>query len=483
VHATRRGRTGAAVVLVSALVLVATACAGADDDKAGGNSGEKPVTLTLANTDTDPTNLDSADFVAAVERLSGGSIRVDVTFGWRSSEGAESAENGAVDDVRAGKVDLAVIPARAWDHLGIGAFRALLAPFLVDNLALEEKVVTSPLGRRMLDSVEPKGVVGIAVIPGELRRPFGISRALVAPSDYSGATIGVRSAPVADATFRALGASPATYVPDSISGLDGAELGVATIAFNRYHEQAHALTTNVAFWPRAVTVIMNREAFDALAPRQRDLLQRAGQVSVEPTVEVIQHDTETWLRSVCRRTTFALVRASTAERAALRHAVAPVYEQLERDPLTRELIRDIHRLRTEHRAFRSDGIRCERPASIANADSAAPLQGRWKATLTREGLRRSGAPPGLADGLHGSWTAEFDNGRFAFQRAEGGGGTGGYTVAGNTIRFVWDHGLGVRRGEVFMSLWSVYRDTLTFSAMPGRTKMAGLDVEPFKRVR
>ena len=95
----------------------------------------------------------------------------------------------------------------------------------------------------------------------------------------------------------------------------------------------------------------------------------------------------------------------------------------------------------------------------------------------------SGASPGLADALRGSWTIEFEDGRFEIRRKEGGGGAGTYAVDGHRIRFVWDTGVAVQRGEVFVSRWSVYRDRLSFTPIPGRTKMAGLDVEPFTRVR
>lgn len=479
-----RGRTAVALKapISVAVVLLASACSGSDGDKAGGDAVEKPVVLTLANTDPDPANIDSADFVAAVERLSRGKIRIEVKFGWRSSQTTERAEESAIDDVQAGKIDLAVIPARVWDRLGVTSFQALLAPFLVDNLALEQRVVTSPLARRMLEGVEPLGLVGIAVIPGELRYPLGISRSLIGAPDYIGATIGTRTSSIAIAALRALGASPANYDSGSISGLDGAELGLVTIAYNRYQELARTLTANVVFWPRAMTVVMNRQAFDALTTPQNDVLRRAGVEAAGPVVARIRHDAETWLNTVCRGNELALVRASRSERAALRRAVASVYDELERDPLTRELIVKIRQLRGQGQTSDVEPVRCATRRPGANADAPA-LQGRWNATLTREELRMSGASPGLADALRGSWTIEFEDGRFEIRRKEGGGGAGTYAVDGHRIRFVWDTGVAVQRGEVFVSRWSVYRDRLSFTPIPGRTKMAGLDVEPFTRVR
>jgi TRAP-type C4-dicarboxylate transport system substrate-binding protein len=468
-------------LLLVVLALAAPACSGSDADKAGGPSTTGPVVLTLANLDPDRTNLDSPDFAAAVERLSGGSLRIDVRFGWRSEAGVGEAEEGTVDDVRAGRVDLAVIPIRAWDRVGVESFRALLAPLLVDSLALEQRVIRSPLAKRMLMGVEPLGLVGVALLPGELRSPLGVARPLVGAADYVGATVGVRQTPVARATFRALRAVPVAYAPGSISQLDGAELGAVTIASNAYQDSARALTANVVFWPRAMTIVMNRDAFHALTPRQQGVLLRAGLEAASAVEHVIRHETQTWLSAVCRKSRFAFVHASPSDRAALRRAVAPVYDELEQDALTRELIAGIRTLRSRAPALATQAIRCPSRDPVENADAAA-LQGRWSATLTREELLASGVAPGYADTLPGSWTLELGDGRFAFRRREGGGGTGTYTVRGGRIRFVWESGIGIRPDEIFESRWSVYRDRLTFSPVPGRQKLAGLDVEPWQRV-
>jgi TRAP-type C4-dicarboxylate transport system substrate-binding protein len=469
-----------ASLLVVLVALLGAACTDSGSDKAGGTTARAAVVLTLANTDPDPTNLDSPDFVAAVERISGHSIRIDVEFGRGAGESVETAEERAVDDVRAGKVDLAVIPARVWDRVGVTSFRALLAPFLVDSLAFEQHVLTSPVADRMLEGVEALGVVGIAVLPGELRYPLGIPKPLVAARDYRGARVGIRATPVAEQTFRALGASSVTYQPGAIAGLDGAELGAVTIGSNRYEQRARALTSNVVFWPRAMTIVMNRRAYDALTGRQRDVLRRAGREAVRPLAERLRHETETWLTAACSRDDFTLVRASAAQRAVLRHTVAPVYDQLARDPLTRELVAAIRTLRPDGPA--PDVVRCPRKITDVGAGTAI-LRGRWRATLTREELRRSGNSPGLTQELSGSWFVTFEKRRFEVRREEGGGGRGTYSVDGDRIRFVWETGIGIRRGEVFVSRWSVYRDRLRFWPVPGYTKLAGLDVEPFTRVR
>ena len=254
-HIRTRTRLLAFVVVVLGAGLAA-GCGGSSTDKAGGPEGDEPVVLTLANMDTDPTNIDSPDFIAAVERASGGSIHIAETHGWRSDAPLGEQEPRTIEDVRTGKVDLAVIPARAWDTVGVTSFQALVAPFLVDSADLERRVAESEVASRMLEGVEPLGLTGLALLPGPLRYPLGVSKPLLGPADYEGTTIGIRPSGVAELTFRALGAEAQVFAPGSLDGLDGAELDTVTIAFVRYDEQSTALTANVVLWPKAVTIVM-----------------------------------------------------------------------------------------------------------------------------------------------------------------------------------------------------------------------------------
>ncbi len=57
-------------------------------------------------------------------------------------------EAGTLQDVKAGKVDMAWVGARAFDTVGVKSFQALLAPLLVDSYALEAKVFEKGIPER-----------------------------------------------------------------------------------------------------------------------------------------------------------------------------------------------------------------------------------------------------------------------------------------------------------------------------------------------
>ena len=267
-----------------ALVLVAAACAGGEGDKAGGKQQAQPLVLTLESED-DLSLTGAPEFAEAVERVSEGSMRIQFVYAGRGTE--IEWEKGVVEDIRGGKAQLGIVDARVWDTIGVKSFQALLAPFLVDSLELERQVLESPLATRMLEGVEQAGVVGIALLPGPVRSPFGISHPLLGPDDYRGATIGIRPAGLMRTALRALGAEAKVYVPGVLSGLDGAESNPKAIDYNSWEG---ALTTNVVLWPKPYTIFMNRDAFDALTSEQQEILRDAGREALAPELEELVSD-------------------------------------------------------------------------------------------------------------------------------------------------------------------------------------------------
>src|SRR5688572_27755603 len=73
----------------SALILLATAvfaagCGSSASDRAGGTTPAKPTVLTMANVNYAPEELEQ--FASAVERVSGGRLRIRWVNDWRQGE-------------------------------------------------------------------------------------------------------------------------------------------------------------------------------------------------------------------------------------------------------------------------------------------------------------------------------------------------------------------------------------------------------------
>jgi hypothetical protein len=365
----------------------------------------------------------------------------------------------------------------------VTSFQALLAPFLVDSFALQRRVLESPHAAEMLDGVEKAGVVGVALLPGPLRRPFALSGAFVAPEDYRGATIGIRPSGVARTTFRALKAVAKGFVSGSLTGLDGVEIDPKAITYNGY---PGTLTANVVLWPKPYSIVMNRMAFEALTSGQREILRRAGREALAPELRQTVRDAAASLAEACRRGLLSLATASAADRTRLRETVRPVYEQLERDPETSEWIAAIEDMRGTEPATAAP-LRCR--ASVRNpAAEATVLEGRWRLNWTRDELIAAGIPERtLPKGLpeKGSVTFEFANGRHRVTIAGAVLGKGTYSVEGDVVSVVYKAPppSGLVAGQVYRQRWSVYRNRLTFARDPGSDANLLLLVNPLTRVR
>ena len=332
-----------ALLAALAVVLAASACSDTNLDKAGGTRTERPVVLTLANHEVGPHDVQY--WVDEVQRRSGGSLRIQVTNRWREREFAY--DKATIADVQAGKVQLAKVNARVYDTLGVDSFQALVAPFLIDNHPLQRRVLGSDLMSEMLAGTGKLGLVGLTVLPTRLRKPLGVSRPLVRVEDYQGARVGTREGEVAKATLAVLGATPV----DTIAGvrrsdLDGIELD---FGLNEYEQQAKAFTANVTLWPRPVTLVINRKAFESLTLSQQDALRQAGSAVLSRQLDEQQGLSASDGGILCRRG-LRFVRASNKDLAALRRAVQPVYDKLEGNTETRSFLQRILAMKQETRA-------------------------------------------------------------------------------------------------------------------------------------
>jgi TRAP-type C4-dicarboxylate transport system substrate-binding protein len=445
-------------------------------DKAGGDDESKPVVLTLGTHDYLETDPIASAFVTAVKRASDGSLKLDVRQGWRFYD--RDYERATISDAVHHDLDIAIVGARAWDNAGVTSFRALLAPLLVDSFELEGRVLEGPLVERMLAGVEARGLVGLAVLPGALRRPLGVSRPLLGPGDYVGAAIAVRPGGVAKATFKALGGSSSDFRSDEISLFDGSELDPTTILNNRYDRHAKALTGNVVLWPRATTVVMDRKAFDSLTSEQQEVLRSAGRAALQPLLETLQSDERDSLTSLCDHG-LHVVSASPAQRARLRKAVQPVYDQLERDSLTRELIGEIEKLRSGLPG--SEPLRCGKAHS---RQGPTALDGRWRADLSAKALAAAGASKQDVDLAQGPALLDLGAGRWTVRIARAARIIRGrYTVDGSVLRLTIDSCAPARActlDQVTEYRWNVYRDKLSLSRSH-RYALPALVAEPWTR--
>jgi hypothetical protein len=311
------------------------------------------------------------------------------------------------------------------------------------------------------------------MLPGEPRRPFGLTRRLLGASDYRNAVIGSAPSTVSGRTFRALGATTRGYLPRNLPPWDyeGAELDLMTLDLNRYDAPGSSLTANVAFWPRAFVVVANRNVLANLTASQRRALRDGGSEAVVPAFRRLRAEDREEAAILCRRGALDVIAATPTQVATLRAAVRPVYVELERDPETRSFIRAIKAMKP--RPSPAEASHCPRQRARPKARAPAKSPARSTAVTPLDGTWEMAASLAQVIGItHSPQGAEADAGRYRLVLRRGhvssfhlgearSSNTGVFTVRNDVVRFRYG-------SETLVYRWTVYRDTLTLRFPEGR---------------
>jgi TRAP-type C4-dicarboxylate transport system substrate-binding protein len=432
------------------LAAIAAGCGGSPGDKSGAAALEKITVLELASHDHGIRDL--GDFVEAARRLSHGTLDIRVRSEVHDEE--VDYERAIVADVRAGRYALGKVGARAWDLAGVDSFAPLVAPFAVTSLEQQERVLDSPLAREMLSGVERLGLRGVAILPGELRYPVGVSRDALAPADFRDAVVGIRPSGVADATFAALGGRARPVVAGAAyTGLDIVEQDVETLSDAAGLADARSITANLPLWPRAQTIVMNEAAYDRLTDEQRDALARAAIEAIGPSTRAIAATNAGALSKLCDRDGFTLLSAAPKDAEGIRRATAPVLADLRRDADEAAALDAIDSMRAG-----IDALRCaDAPVPAPVEAVATPVDGTWKADVTREAYFAADPKDDLNEENWGPQTMILREGRFTVENARFPAypTRGTYVVRGDRLLMDPDGEPGTWRYR-----WSRYRGTL-----------------------
>jgi TRAP-type C4-dicarboxylate transport system substrate-binding protein len=475
-----------------ALTLLSAAGCGTSGgpDKAGGEAA--PITLHLATQDRAgfPAAKLIAHFAEQVRRRSGGSIRIAVTY--NAAGTGPRWDQKVAELARSGRMDLALVPSRAWDVLGVRSMQALQTPFLLQSSEQVDRVVSDPqIASTMLAGLRPLGLAGLALIPESLRHPFAYHGDLRSLRDFAGATI---RAPRSDETWallRALGARPVDLdgdlfyaavasraVKGAESDLDQADGSLIAVT---------TATSNVTFFPRVDALVAGTRVLSSLSTRNREVLRNAA----ADTVAWAPHGNPTEnaaARAFCRGGG-RVVAASTAEVRALVAATQTVIAAMERNAGTRALIARIREVAGPPSA--APAPTCEPPEGSASPRVSArghptPIDGTYRNTITVHDYTAAGVDEGSAFQNSGIHTITLHDGRLHDELRSGLTGgkpcDGSYSVHGHQYTFAW--GKTAPCTGDFTAHWSLLGTKLRFTSIsaPDAIDRTLWGAKPFRKI-
>ena len=483
----------ATLIALPLAVLVLTGCSAGESTKAGGEAA--PVTLRIGTNDTPgrPGSDQIEEFARRVTRLSDGKLRIQPV--WEAAgPGQTDWDQKVARLVVNGKIDLGMIPTRAFDTEGVKTLRALSAPFLVTSDDLSSRIASSDLARDLLAGLEEIDLVGLALVPEGLRHPFAYAEPLLSPEDYDGALIRAPTSDVTTALFEALGATADdlsdTALQEAVSESAVAAAESSFFWATSIESSATTVTGNVTFFPKVNSIVINRDAFDDLSDDQQEVLRQAAERTRDWAIAELPSDAAA-AATYCE-SGGTVVLASDDDLAALEEAATAVYAELERDATTKSLIDRIRELKTEVSMSASAVEACSSdPAPAADSDEGDPgslPDGVYRIEVTDDDLRKGGVT-NAGDLLenHGIYTWTLSGGKWHFDtrapnKQNDASQDGTYTVDGDRVTFVWTDAHDPPPHEFRWSVGSDGSLHLTPLGNPDPITATAMGAHPWKRI-
>ena len=274
-----------------------------------------------------PKGMGAERFKALAEQYSNGAVRVEVypnSTLYKDKEEMEALQLGAVE---------IIAPSLAkFGPLGLRVFEAFDLPYIFDSYADLHKVTSGPLGARMLESLEPRGITGLAFWDNGFKS-LSANAPIRTPDDLRGKKMRIQSSKVLDAQMRALGALPQVTAFDEVFAalkagvVDGTENPHSNFFTQRMHEvQSHMLLTEHGYLGYAV--ITNKKFWDGLPGAVRDALARAMREATDYTNQIAKAENDKALAAIEAAGTTEVRVPTAEERLAFKKALVPVHRAM-----------------------------------------------------------------------------------------------------------------------------------------------------------
>lgn len=278
---------------------------------------------TTADSSDDPYATAAHAFGDALKEATGGAVAVQYYPNRQLGD-----EKQMLEGLRFGTVDAAVITNAVVAQLE-PAFELNDLPFLYTSTDQAHQVLDGPVGKKLAEKLEAKGVVVLGYTEGGFRHMLNNTRPVAQPADVQGVKYRVMQNPVFVDMFSALGGSAVpmawgeTFTAVQQGAIDGLEIPLAVAAGNKYYEvtkflslTGHTYTTNL--------LLISKRALRKLTPEQQQAVAAAGRQATAAQRAKSAADTEKLL-AVMRQNGMQV--NEVANRAAFREAVQPIYDK------------------------------------------------------------------------------------------------------------------------------------------------------------
>lgn len=311
-HPTRRA---ASLGLGSALLLAGAGGAGAQVQT-------RTLRFSAASNRGHPQVVGVERFAELVAQKSGGKITVRPFPG-----GTLGPDLQVVSAMQGGTVDLNVMNASLLAG-NVKEMAALDLPFLFNTAEEADAVIDGPVGRKLLDKLPARGLIGLAYWDLGFRQMHTRNRLVARADDLRGLKMRVIPTPIYIDLMNALGANAVpmpfteTYTALETGAVDGMTNPLLNIPDGKYQEVTkHLVLTDHIYTPQVV--IASKRSWDKLSEQERAILQEAA-TETTPHQRAVAREAATKVLDTLKAAGMTVTRLPPEEAAKLRERAKPV---------------------------------------------------------------------------------------------------------------------------------------------------------------
>ena len=249
---------------------------------AAGSANAQQVTLRLGHvtTITAIAGQGSTKFKETAEKLSNGEIKIEIF-----PNGQLGGELEMVSQVRLGSLDICMAGSGIVANIE-PAFSITELPFIWKSREQAWKVLTGPIGAKLLAYLEPKGIKGLHFGAWDMRGFLTSGFEIAKPDDMKGKKIRVIENPLYVRTIRAYNGNPVpmawpeVYTALQQKTIDGLETNYHGMSDSKLYEVAKNLVLSDHIWT-ATVYMMNKKKLESLTPKQQEIVMAAAKAAGE----------------------------------------------------------------------------------------------------------------------------------------------------------------------------------------------------------
>ena len=252
-------------VVITALLLAAAGNAGAQVK-------ERSIKLGIGLAEDHPQGQGVKRFAEIVDKKSGGKIKVKNFY-----SGSIGSDVTMVSALQGGIQEM-TIPSTAPLAGMVKEFGVFDLPFLFTNEQEVDAVLDGPFGKKMLDRLPPKGLIGLCYWENGFRQLTNNKHAVAKVGDIQGLKIRTMQSTAYIDLFNSLGANavpmpfPELYTALETKTVDGQENPIPTIQTSKFNEvQKYLSLTKHSYSP--FVVLVSKRFWDKLSPEEQKILQ------------------------------------------------------------------------------------------------------------------------------------------------------------------------------------------------------------------